>query len=90
MTTETKQKQYIQVGIIAPRDRATGEFGTAVPLYVEADIGDAAAATLQLRFAAASRSAIWLKRPQGKAHGGVNENTLFYEKRNCIAGFGVR
>ena len=43
MTTETqtKQKQYIQVGIIAPRDRATGEFGTAVPLYVEADIGDA-------------------------------------------------
>lgn len=46
MTTETqtKQKQYIQVGIIAPRDRATGEFGTAVPLYVEADIGDAAAA----------------------------------------------
>lgn len=35
MTTETqtKQKQYIQVGIIAPRDRATGEFGTAVPRY---------------------------------------------------------
>ena len=84
MTTETqtKQKQYIQVGIIAPRDRATGEFGTAVPLYVEADIGDAAAADM-----AASRSAIWLKRPHGKAHGGVNENTLFYEKRNCIAGF---
>ena len=48
MTTETqtKQKQYIQVGIIAPRDRATGEFGTAVPLYVEADIGDAAAADI--------------------------------------------
>lgn len=45
MTTETqtKQKQYVQVGVIAQRDRKTGEFGIAVPLYIEADREAAAA-----------------------------------------------
>lgn len=32
-----KQEKYIQVGVTAMRDPATGEFLPAVPLYIKAD-----------------------------------------------------
>ncbi|MDY4009931.1 MAG: hypothetical protein SOY94_13915 [Candidatus Limiplasma sp.] len=34
-----KQEKYIQVGVTALRDPATGEFLPAVPLYIKAEDG---------------------------------------------------
>lgn len=45
-TTKEPQKRYKQVGIIAMRNTATGEFEEAVPMYIAEDVCDTVAADI--------------------------------------------